>query len=75
MNARQLNARLLAVTQIAQGLAAIVQDNTADEDSPHYDRSRTWVDAQDDYAYAGECLRKLKPTERAAQRRAQTISV
>lgn len=71
---KQLEQRLLAVTQLAQTLAATLQDNTAGEDSPHYDRSRTWCDREEDYAFAGRCLRQLAPTERALKRRLQPLS-
>ena len=69
MTVRQLNRRLLEVTHLAQQLAARLQDTTAPEDSTHHDRSRTWCDTREDYAFAGHCRSALAPTERAARRR------
>ena len=69
MKSQKLERRLLEVTQLAQVLAHCLRDNTAAEDSPHYDRSRTWCDREEDYAFAGRCLRQLAPTERALKRK------
>ncbi len=66
---RRRNAQLSEAIATARVLAVRLQDNTASEDSPHYDRSRTWCDRQDDYQFATDCLRQINPQARAAERR------
>jgi hypothetical protein len=59
---RKLRRKIFTLAEDCYALAYTVLNNTAGEDQPEYDRSRTWCDRHDDYDFAKHILRKVRPT-------------